>query len=385
MYQNNTVKRINNIIIIAIFTVINIFSPVTAVADSPVIIAECAILAEVTSGRVLFSQNADVKRYPASTTKIMTAIVILENCDISDIVTVPKEAQGVEGSSIYLEAGEKLTVLQLLYGLMLRSGNDAATALAIHCAGSVHNFAQMMNQKAQTIGCENTNFVNPSGLPSPQHYTTAYDLMLIARYAMHIDIFKKIVSSQKILIPWNGHEYDRILINENKMLYNYDGANGIKTGYTKAAGRCLVSSAERDGMTLIAIVLNSSPMYAECSKLLDYGFDNHKLTKIVTENEFCGNIPVNGGFKKSIPYSNSLGFCYPLSPNDSVSVQTELYSSSVDAPFEQGIPVGSITIILNGNIIKNIPLETLGGMKKNTFFERFKTLLYLLCNNQLFQ
>ncbi len=360
-------------------------SPVTAAADTPSLAAECAILAEVTSGRVLYSQNADAKRYPASTTKIMTAILVIESCNINDIVTVPREAQGVEGSSIYLEAGERLTVLQLLYGLMLRSGNDAATALAIHCAGSIHGFAQWMNQKAQDLGCMNTSFVNPSGLPSPQHYTTAYDLMLIARYAMQNDIFKEIVSTQRVTIPWEKHSSERLLINENKMLYNYDGANGIKTGYTRAAGRCLVSSAERDGMTLIAIVLNSSPMYADCKELLDYGFDNYKLTGIVKEKEFCGKINVKNGYDKSIPYCNDTGFCYPLSENDTVSVDLELFLDNIEAPFDTNTPIGCLNITLNGSIIKSIPLETSGGMKRYSLFEIFGTLFRLLCNTQLFQ
>lgn len=371
---NRRIKIATAVFFIAIYAL----SPVKAYAETPTLTAECAILAELSTGRVLFSENAHAKRYPASTTKIMTALVVLENCNINDTVTVPKQAQGVEGSSIYLAAGEKLTVLELLYGLMLRSGNDAATALAIHCADSVHDFAQLMNRKAQSIGCQNTNFVNPSGLPSTDHYTTAYDLMLIAREAMLNDTFRQIVSTQKISISWESREYNRILINENKMLYNYDGANGIKTGYTKAAGRCLVSSAERNGMTLIAIVLNCSPMYAECAKMLDYGFDNYKLTEITAKGEFNGTVPVRDGFEDTVSYGNEEAFVFPLSEKDNISVQTELFCDFIKAPVNTNTCVGCVKIGLNGEIIKNIPLVTTKEIRKNTFFERLKTLFYIL-------
>lgn len=381
----NKINRSIKIAITVLFIAALSLSPVKAHAETPSLTAECAILAELSSGRVLFAQNAHAKRYPASTTKIMTALVVLENCNTNDTVTVPKEAQGVEGSSIYLEAGEKLTVLELLYGLMLRSGNDAATALAIHCAGSVYDFAQLMNQKAESIGCQNTNFVNPSGLPSSDHYTTAYDLMLISREAMMNDIFRRIVSTQKINISWDSREYNRILINENKMLYNYDGANGIKTGYTKAAGRCLVSSAEKNGMTLIAVVLNCSPMYSECGKMLDYGFDNYTLTEITAIDGFGGTVRVKKGFEDNVPFGNNERFIYPLSENDNVSVQTELFFDSIEAPVRANMHVGCIKIELNGKIIKNIPLVTSRGIRKNTLFERFKTLFSVFIGHYSFQ
>lgn len=380
----NKISQLIKIAITAFFITICI-SPIKASAQTPTLTAECAILAELSSGRVLYSQNAYAKRYPASTTKIMTALVVLENCNVNDTVTVPKEAQGIEGSSIYLAAGEKLTVLELLYGLMLRSGNDAATALAIHCAGSVYDFAQMMNQKAQSIGCQNTNFTNPSGLPSNDHYTTAYDLMLISRQAMMNDLFRKIVSTQKINISWDSHEYNRILVNENKMLYNYDGANGIKTGYTKAAGRCLVSSAKKNGMTLIAIVLNCSPMYAECGKMLDYGFDNYTLTEITAADSVKGTVPVKKGFESSVSYHNSEAFTYPISANDNISVKSKLFYNCIDAPVDANTNVGYIKITLNGEVIKNIPLVTTRGIQKNTFFERLKTLFSIFIGHHSFQ
>ncbi len=206
------------------------------------------IVMELNSLRVLHEKNSNEKKYMASTTKILTAITIIENCDLNDVVTITKETIGIEGSSIYLEEGEKLTVKDLLYGLMLRSGNDCAETLAVFCCGSVQSFATLMNNTAQKIGAINSNFVNPHGLHDDNHYTTAYDLALISCYAIKNPIFKEIVSTKKVSIPHTTRGYDRVLINKNKMLNEFDGATGIKTGFTKKAGRCLVSSCFRNGL-----------------------------------------------------------------------------------------------------------------------------------------
>ena len=199
------------------------------------------IIMDVNSGRVLFENNAYEKKYMASTTKILTAICIIENCNISDVITVTDKTVGVEGSSIYLEVGEKLSVKDLLYGLMLRSGNDCAETLAVYCSGSIEKFSLLMNETAKKIGALNSNFVNPHGLHNDNHYTTAYDLALISRYAMKNQDFRSIVATKAVKIPFTTKNYDRYLTNKNKMLKEFDGANGIKTGYTKKAGRCLVT------------------------------------------------------------------------------------------------------------------------------------------------
>jgi len=354
--------------------ILSFITPCCSFAQTSTLTAECALLMEMSEGRVLYSKNEHAIRYPASTTKILTALVVIESCDLSQTVTIPAEAQGVEGSSIYLKKGEKLTVLELLYGLMLRSGNDAATALALHCGGTISGFAEMMNQKASSLGCTSSHFVNPSGLPSPEHYTTAFDLALIARAAMQNDTFARIVSTKKISIPWEGMEHDRILINENKMLYNYDGANGIKTGYTIAAGRCLVSSAERDGMTLIAVVLGCRPMYEECSAMLDHGFENYELKKIISQNDHSGVINVTDGFDDWLNYAVKDEFYYPLSQNDTVNIKKQMYSTEYPAPVNIGDEVGVLTVFINGDKIKSIPLVTTRGTNRNTFIERLKTL-----------
>lgn len=276
-------KRLKSVflLVIALFSVFP-FTKAPVFADNK----ESEIVIEINSKRVLFEKDADEKMYPASTTKILTAICVIENSDINKKVIITKECVGVEGSSIYLEEGEELTVKELLYGLMLRSGNDAATALALHVGGSIDGFAKMMNKFATKIGADSSNFVNPHGLHDDNHYVTARDLALISAYALKNDTFKEIVSTKKIEIPHTKRDYNRVLVNKNKMLFEYDGATGVKTGYTKKAGRCLVSSCERNGSEYVCVVLNCPPMFEKSKELLDNSFNNY-----VTHNLLrCENI-----------------------------------------------------------------------------------------------
>lgn len=225
------------------------------------------------TGELIYSKNCDAKREPASTTKICTAITVIENQTILDIpMPIPNEAVGVEGSSLYLQKGEMLTVRDLLYGLMLQSGNDCATALAIIVGGSVEGFVRMMNETAEKAGAKNTHFINPHGLHHDEHYTTARDLCAISYYAMQNELFREIVSTKRHTTPYHNHDYRRNFPNKNKILFNYDGGNGIKTGYTRHSGRCLVSSATRDGKTYICTVLNCYDMFEECMRLMDCAF-----------------------------------------------------------------------------------------------------------------
>ena len=257
--------------------------------------AAAAVVLEAQTGRVLYAVNEMQTLPMASTTKIMTALVALENADLSDIVTTGDNAYGVPGTSIYLQKGEQLTLEQMLYGLMLASGNDAAVAIAEHVGGSVSGFCDMMNARARQIGCENTHFVTPHGLPAQQHYTTAYDLALIAREAMKNADFRRIVSTQHATIPWHGHDYDRVLTNKNRLLSAYPGALGIKTGYTRAAGRCLAFAAERDGMTLIGTVLACPDWFTQAAALLDQTFDRYEMYQAMAENETVAQLPVLDG------------------------------------------------------------------------------------------
>lgn len=234
---------------------------------APAITAKQAILIDGNTGEILYEKAAEQRAYPASTTKIMTALMVLELCKRYDIgidteVTVPKEAIGVEGSSVYLKPGETRTIEDLLYGMMLRSGNDAATALAVCMGGNEKNFVKMMNDKAAELGCRKTRFQNPTGLFDEIHYTTAKDLAHIARMAMGNDTFRQIAAAQS----WGTYT------NKNKTVFQYEGGTGIKIGFTEKSGRTLVASASRDRTDLIAVVLNDSNWFADAYALMDYGF-----------------------------------------------------------------------------------------------------------------
>lgn len=241
---------------------------------APIVSAEGAILINAENGRAIYEKNADRKLYPASTTKIMTALVGLEiaesvGADLSSSISVPYEAVGVEGSSLYLKKDECISLEELMYGMMLQSGNDAATAVAVCMSGSVEAFAKEMNERAKNFGCCNTHFVNPSGLFDENHYTTARDLAIIARQAMRNSSFKTIVGAES----WSDDNSSRSFSNKNKTIHQYEGATGIKIGYTKASGRTLVASAKRGDIELIAVVLNAPDWFDDAYALLDYGFE----------------------------------------------------------------------------------------------------------------
>lgn len=245
--------------------------------------ATAEIAMELTTGTTLCERNADEALPMASTTKIMTAIIIVEDCNLDEELTVDEEAVGVEGSSIYLKKNELISVRDLLYGLMLRSGNDSAAALAIHHSGSIKKFVEVMNCRAKEIGLNNTSFMNPSGLPDENHYTTARDLCTLACYAMRNETFKEVVGTK----TYSGKF--RSFTNKNKMLTRCEGANGIKTGYTLKAGRCLVSSCEREGMDVVSVVLNCPEMYERSCEIFDECFSKYSLVKIDENKVFMSD------------------------------------------------------------------------------------------------
>lgn len=267
---------------------------------------DAEVVLEVGSGRILFEKYAEEKMYPASTTKILTAICVIENADLNEKIKIPKAAVGVEGSSIYLREGEILSVEELLYGLMLRSGNDAATALALHVGKTIESFASLMNETAKKAGAENSNFVNPHGLPDDEHYVTAKDLARITAYALKNEAFKKIVSTKKIEISNGDMPYKRLLINKNKMLFECDGATGVKTGYTKKAGRCLVSSCERGGMELVSVVLNCPSMFETAKSHFEKYFSEYKLYKLFESDFIIDFLPTENGEKSGVYIRNDV-------------------------------------------------------------------------------
>ena len=269
--------------------------------------AEKAILLDGTTNRVLFEKDADSRSLIASTTKIMTAIIICEQCNVLDRMSIPKEAVGIEGSSMYLQEGEILSIQELLYGLMLHSGNDAAVALAIYCGGTVEGFSELMNDKARTLGLHGTHFENPNGLDSPGHYSTAEDLAVLTAYAMKNPIFAKTVSAKTVSVG------GRSLRNHNKLLWRLEGADGVKTGYTKAAGRILVSSVMRDGRRLIAVTINDGNDWEDHIKLHNDGFLNYSPEIIVSKGQCLGQLEVVGGKEEQVNVVAADDFCLSVS------------------------------------------------------------------------
>ena len=266
----------------------------------------------------------------ASTTKILTAILIIDECDLDEEIAIPKEAEGTEGSSVYLRAGDIFTVRDLLYGLMLRSGNDCAVTLALHHSGSIAAFAAAMNAKAVSLGAEHSSFVNPHGLPDERHFTTARDLALITAYAMENETFREIVSC-KFYAP-RGWQ------NKNKMLFEYEGADGVKTGYTVRAGRCLVTSAERAGMRLVCVVLDSPEMYERTTELLDEAFGKYALVKLCSRDE-----PFEG-------YEIKEDFSYPLTEEERGKITVQGISV-MPHPETKGDFAGQMLIYLENDLI----------------------------------
>ncbi len=338
--------------------------------------AESAVVIEATTGRVLYEKNAHEKMPMASTTKVMTAIVALENGNLDDIVEVGPNASGVEGSSIWLSVGEKMTLSDMLFGLMLASGNDAAVAIAEHIGGSVDGFVDMMNRKAQDIGAYNTHFANPNGLPIDNHYTTAYDLALISAYAMHNAMFCEIVKTQYKTLPWEGHEWDRVVKNKNKILWNYDGGNGIKTGFTKDAGRCLSAAAQRDDMQLVSVVLAAPDMFNDCMALMDYGFENYENSLIVKAGELVGEVAVDEGVEDSFPVYTMEDIYYPLTQQEIEQLKKRVYiDDNVAAPVQKGQSVGHIDLWLGENKIQSVALSAPRDIGENSYSYNLSKLI----------
>jgi D-alanyl-D-alanine carboxypeptidase (penicillin-binding protein 5/6) len=338
--------------------------------------AESAILIEARTGRILFEQNAYEELPMASTTKVMTAILAIENSAPDDIVVVSDNASGIGGSSVWLDVGEKMSMSDMLFGLMLRSGNDAAIAIAEHVGGSLDGFVEMMNAKANELGAYHTHFANPNGLPAENHYTTAYDLALICAYAMSNPYFCEIVKTQYKTIPWEGHDWDRVLMNKNKLLYDYEGCNGIKTGYTDAAGRCLCSAAMRDGMQLISVVLDAPDMFNDSRRMLDYGFENYSYKTLVSAGEHVGDVSVAHGMEDSFPVYTDEDVAYPLTDEEYARVQKKVYiESSVEAPVAQGQVVGSVDVWLDGKRVYSASLKASQDIGDNSYWYQLDKLL----------
>lgn len=318
--------------------------PAGAVSTSAV----SAILIEQGSGRVLFAENAGEERLIASITKIMTALVALEEGNLSAVYTVTAEDLA-EGSSMYLKPGEQVGLEELLYGLLLASGNDAALAVA-HCvAGDVEGFVALMNEKAAALGLEHTHFANPSGLDDPEHYSTAADMARLTACALEDQTFRRIVSTSAITIG------ERTLTNHNKLLRRYVGCIGVKTGYTRAAGRTLVSAAQRDGMTLICVTLSDGDDWNDHTALLDWGFGAYQLAQAAPAGQVMACAAVEGGTVRTVPLLLERDLAYPLAGEETMTLTVEA-PLRVSAPVVPGQTLGQARLWVDGQPVAEVAL-----------------------------
>ena len=343
---------------------------------TPALSAASCVLYAPEEDLFLLEKGADERRPMASTTKIMTALVVLEHASLDDMVTTPPEAVGVEGSSIYLFAGERLSVRTLLYALLLSSANDAAAALAWHVAGSIPAFAELMNEKAAAMGLADTHFTNPHGLYDEAHYTTARELAKITAAAMENRDFAEIVRTVRYQAPQQGTEATRLFINHNRLLRSYEGTVGVKTGFTKKSGRCLVSAAERDGLLLIAVTLNAPNDWQDHKTMLDLGFANlgaftpcpAPITLPVVEGKYgTATLVPDKPFTKILPKSHG-----------EVTSVVEL-PRFLFAGVPAGTRVGQIVYYEGGRVIGTVPLrvaEDIPLKEKQGFFAKIKGLFH---------
>lgn len=362
--------------IILCFNFAPAFKIKTINADAFSTSAKAMSLIEVESGRLIASKNKDQKLKMASTTKIATAITVIENCpNLDEPFRVDDRAIGIEGTSIYLQKGEVLSARQLLYGLMLRSGNDTSVALALHCSKSIADFANLMNETAKKAGATNTNFENPHGLDSKNHYTTAYDLGLITAYAMKNPTFKEIVSTKNTKIPHPEYAH-RFLVNKNRLLNSLDGCVGVKTGYTKGAGRCFVGAVERDNMTLVCVVLNCGPMFEECTELLNEGFSKYKNVELLPPYNYVRSIDVEDGKKAKVKVYCPQGFNYPLTETEQSQINIEYdLPNIISAPIKQEQKVGTVKVYFNDKLLFESDILTMEAIESEKMIDQIKDII----------
>lgn len=370
-------KKTISIIFVLIIT-LNYFGNASAVTPTdaiPKVSAKSAILINADNGNVIFAKDEKARRSMASTTKIMTSLITLEKAAVNNkIVNITDEMVRVEGSSMGLKSGDKVTLKSLAEGMLVVSGNDAANAAAISIGGTIPKFAELMNKRAAELNLSNTHFVTPSGLDDKEHYTTAEDLALLAAAAMKNPDFSEITSKKSIKVPYISPCITRNFINHNKLLSLYDGCKGVKTGFTKKSGRCLVSAAERNGIRLIAVTLNAPNDWDDHKKLLDFGFE--KLSSIkVDDSSFSENIPVVGGVTNSVTVKGSLGNDVIINKDEVNSlIRTIELPRFFYAPIEKGQVVGRIRYTLNSNTIATTDIIAVSSVNqpeiKKNFFQK---------------
>ena len=372
-------KKIISIVLLLLLTTYNI-----SFADDLELSGEGAILIDRDTGQILYEKNPHMKLQPASTTKIMTGILAIEKGNMNDIATIDEEVVNLtDGSHIALEPGEQIKFEDLLNALLIESANDAALAIAKHISGSIDEFVKLMNAKAKEIGALNTNFVNPNGLPDENHVTTAYDLSLMAKYAMENDTFRQIVCNYTYTIPeTNKKNETRYLKSANRLLYSnqkinvdgkmvpikYEGVNGIKTGYTVAAQNCLVASAERGNQRLIAVVLkaNGREVYADIHKLLNYGFNNYEKATIAFKDQFINNIDIIDGVSPLVAGILKDNLCVSIPKGSLDKIDKKIFiDDDIEAPVEKDQVLGKVEYYLEGQFLGQADIISTLSVDKN--------------------
>ncbi len=319
--------------------------------------ADSAVLIDWNTGRMLYAKEAGRPRPMASTTKIMTGLLILERGNLSDVVSVSRRAAATPGSSMPLRAGERLSLERILYGILMRSGNDASVAAAEHIAGSEAAFVAAMNARARALGAYNTQFRNPHGLTALGHYSTAYDLALIARAALSNPVFADIVATREKLFVTPEEERQVTLRNTNRLLWSFEGADGVKTGTTSAAGKCLVASATRGDEKLIAVVLHSSDRWGDAARLLSYGFDHHRLVRLAAAGEVVRTVRVLGGLSPRTVVVAAGNYAAALNDEEMARSRVEWdLPETLRAPVDAGEPVGEVRVYVDQEIREAYPL-----------------------------
>ena len=339
--------------------------------------AKAMCVMEASTGRVLYGKNRHEKLPMASTTKIMTAITAIENCsNLDERFEISPRAVGIPGTSLYLRKGETLSIRELLYGLMLISGNDASFAIGERIGGNVENFIDMMNKTAQKIGALSSHFDNTHGLDSQTHYTTAEDLAKITSYAMQNNTFREIVSTKNTKIV-SGEGKTRYLKNKNRLLNSLNGCNGVKTGFTNDAGRCLVSSAERDGMNLVCVVLNCGPMFEESSQLLEKGFNEFKLYDLTNGYNYKRTIKVQDGRLDEVRIGTEGKFLYPLKEGELEKIEYRIsLEENLVAPVKKGQEVGKVEILIDNNLLFEDKIYTMEEVRGTTIWNIVKDFIF---------
>ena len=335
--------------------------------------AKAMCVMEMSSGRVLDEKNGDTLLPMASTTKIMTALTAIENCaNLDEMFEISPKAVGISGTSIYLREGENLSVHQLLYGLMLVSGNDASVAIAERVGGSTNKFVDMMNRTARKIGAFNTHFDNPHGLDSKTHYTTAKDLALITSYALKNPTFKEIVTTKHTKIT-SLEGKTRYLRNKNKLLFSLDGCIGVKTGFTDDAGRCLVSACENDTMGVVCVVLNCGPMFEESRTILETALEKYQLYDLTQDYTLPNTISVENGRVGSVRIGTKGKYFYPLTTEEKENVRYVYnISKSIEAPADKDTEIGDVQIFINNNLHFSEKIYTIENVRRSSIWQNVK-------------